>query len=109
MPFPYKCGWKSNRFQTGDKSLIKPRRSTLIILHGLNASKEAENEDLDITVPSPDTDVFILLDAFCHKFKLPIYFDTSSGNRRRIIHINKLSEIHKGIQNSILGLHDFRL
>ena len=43
---------------------------TLIILHGIFASKEAENEELDIIVRSPDTDVFLLLIAFCHKFNI---------------------------------------
>ena len=80
---------------------------TLIILHGIFASKEAENEELDIIVRSPDTDVFLLLIAFCHKFKHPLYVDTGSANKRRMIHINTLCQIHKDIQDSILGPHAF--
>ena len=80
---------------------------TLIILHGIYATNEAENEDLDIIVRSPDTDVFLLLIAFCHKFKHPLYFDTGRANKRRMIHINTLCEIHKDIQDSILCLHAF--
>ena len=67
---------------------------TLIILHGIYATNEAENEDLDIIVRSPDTDVFLLLIAFCHKFKHPLYFDTGRANKRRMIHINTLCERH---------------
>ena len=80
---------------------------TLIILHGIYASKEAENEELDIIVRSPDTDIFLLPIAFFHKFKHPLYFDTLSANKRRMIHINTLCQIHKDIQDSILCLHAF--
>ena len=93
--------------QVTNLSSSQEEADTLIILHGLYASKKAENEELGIIVRSPDTDVFIFLVALCHKFKHPIYFDTGSGKRRRGIHINKLSEIHKDIQHSILGLHAF--
>ena len=93
--------------QVSNLSSSQEEADTLIILHVLYASKEAENGDLDIIVRSPDTDVFILLVAFCRKFKHPVYFNTGSGNRRRIIHINKLSEMHKDTQHSILGLHAF--
>ena len=52
---------------------------TLIILHSLNADQKAANEDASIVIHSPDTDVFILLLAFCHKFCHPLYFDTGIG------------------------------
>ena len=80
---------------------------TFIILHSIFASKEAKNEELDIIVRSPYTDVFLLLIAFCHKFKHPLYFDTGSANKRRMIHINILCQMHKDIQDNILGLHAF--
>ena len=83
------------------------KADTLIILHGIFASKEAENEELNIIVRSPDTDVFLLLIAFCHKFKHQLYFDTGSANKRRMIHINTLCQIQRDIQESILGLHAF--
>ena len=69
-------------------SFSQEEADTLIILHGVFASK-AENE-LDIIVRSPDTGLFLLLIAFCQKFKHPLYFDTGSANKRRMIHINAL-------------------
>ena len=88
-------------------SSSQEKAETLIILYSIFASKEAENEELDIIVRSSDTDVFLLLIAFCDKFKHPLYFDTRSANKRRMIHINILCQIHKDIQDSILGLHAF--
>ena len=70
---------------------------TLIILHSLNADQKAANEDASIVIHSPDTDVFILLLAFCQKFCHPLYFDTGVGNKRRIIHIQSLCEKSIGI------------
>ena len=74
---------------------------TLLIVQGLHASKEGENEDLNIIVRSPDTDVFLLLVAFSPKFNHPLYFDIGSANKRRIIHINTLWELHKDIQDGL--------
>ena len=81
---------------------------TLVVIHSLNADQKAANEDASIVINSPDTDVFILLLAFCHKFCYPLYFDTGVGNKRRIIHIQSLCEkIHRNILDSLLGLHTF--
>ena len=88
-------------------SSCQEEADTLIILHGIQASIEAEHENVSIIVQSPDTDVFLLLLAFCNKFKHPLYFDTGSANKRRMIHINTLSEKYEDIKDSILGLHAF--
>ena len=78
---------------------------TLMILHGLNADAE-ENEDMDIIVRSPDTDVFLLLISFCNKFKHPLYFDTGHSNKRRMMHIQTLCEKYaKDIPDTILAYH----
>ena len=89
-------------------STSQEEADTIIILHSLYADTEAEKEDLDIIVRSPDTDVFILLLSYCHKFKHHLYFDTGNSNKRRIIHIQALCEkIKREIQERILGLHAF--
>ena len=81
---------------------------TLIILHSLYADHKETNEDASIVIHSPDTDVFILLLTFCHKFCHPLYFDTGSGNKRRILHIQTLCVIiNRDILDSLLGLHAF--
>ena len=86
-----------NNFSTSQEEAV-----TIIILH---ADTE---EDWDIIVRSPDTDVFVLLLSFCNQFKHPLYFDTGSSNKRRIIHIQTACEkIKRETQDSILGFHDF--
>ena len=80
---------------------------TLIILHSLNADAE-ENENMDIIVRSPDTDVFLLLISVCQKFKHPLYFDTGVSNKRRMIHIQTLCDkMAKDIPEIILSFHAF--
>ena len=89
-------------------STTQEEEDTLIILHSIYADTEAGQEDVDIIVRSPDTDVLILLLSFCQRFNHPLYFDTGNSNKRRMIHIQTLSEkIKREIQESILGLHAF--
>ena len=80
---------------------------TLLILHSLNADSE-ENEDMDIIVRSPDSDVFFLLVSYSKQFKHPLYFDTGNSNKRRMIHIQKLCGIiPKESSDAILAYHAF--
>jgi hypothetical protein len=54
---------------------------TRIILHCLY-SADRTLLDVDITVRSPDTDVFILLIAYSNRIHQPLMFDTGSGNNK---------------------------
>ncbi|GFR95662.1 hypothetical protein ElyMa_000950000 [Elysia marginata] len=61
---------------------------TLLILHSIYVDQALNFTDTDIIIRSPDTDVFLLLIAFCQKYTHPIYFDTGMGNKRKMIHIH---------------------
>ena len=90
-----------------DLTSSQEEADTLIILHSIYADRTG-TEDADIIIHSPDTDVFLLLIAFCHKCTHQLYFDTGVGNKRRMIHIQTLCQkIDKDIQDCILGLHAF--
>ena len=67
-------------------STSQEEADTIMILHSLYADTE-EEDDIDIIVRSADTDVFVLLSSFCYQCKHPLYFDTGSSNKRRIIPI----------------------
>ena len=55
-----------------------------------------------------DTDVFLLLIAFCQKYTHPFYFDTGMENNRKMINIQThCQKIDKDVQDAILGLHAF--
>jgi hypothetical protein len=77
---------------------------TTIILHCLYVS--AQDATLDIIVRSPDTDVFLLLIQYGCQITGKVYFDTGTGNKRRIINIKHVmdSQGHK-MCKALLGLH----
>ncbi|GFS20985.1 metalloendopeptidase [Elysia marginata] len=50
---------------------------TLLILHSIYVDQAINSTDTDIIIHSPDTDVFLLLIAFCQKYTHPIYLDTA--------------------------------
>ena len=79
---------------------------TEIILHCLHVA--ASQSSSDITIRSPDTDVFILLLHFCNKVESRIYFDTGMGNSCRILDIKILTEIYGSeMCNALIALHAF--
>ncbi|GFR79485.1 DNA damage-inducible protein DIN7 [Elysia marginata] len=81
---------------------------TLLILHSIYVDQAINSTDTDIIIRSPDTDVFLVLIAFCQKYTHPIYFDTGMGNKRKMIHTQTLCEkIEQDVLDSILGLHAF--
>ncbi|GFR68590.1 hypothetical protein ElyMa_002025600 [Elysia marginata] len=83
---------------------------TLLILHSIYVDQAINSKltDTDIIIRSPDTDVFLLLIAFCQKYTHPIYFDTGMGNKRKMIHIQTLCQkIEQDVLDSILGLNAF--
>ena len=76
---------------------------TRIILHCLFA---ASSEPVNIIVRSPDTDVLILLLYYCATIKLPVYFDTGTGNKRRLIDVKSIAAaVGSEVCSALPGLH----
>lgn len=79
---------------------------TKIILHCMHAVQNATPEAL--VVRSPDTDVFLLLLAFAVKISSPLFFDTGTGNNRRLLDITDLSnKLPEDMCSALLGFHSF--
>lgn len=83
---------------------------TRIILHVLHiAGTEKEIDVNTIIVRSPDTDVLLLLIHFSLDIQThSIYFDTGTGNKRRLISIKAVVEkIGVQFSKALLGFHAF--
>ena len=81
---------------------------TRIILHCMFSAKHCMDLPQTIVVRSPDTDVFVLLVSCCMAIKVPILFDTGTGNKRRLIDINKIqSVLGEDISQALPGFHAF--
>jgi hypothetical protein len=77
---------------------------TQLLLHAKHASRTHEN----VVIRSPDTDVFILL--LGHRSAIPtsLYFDTGSGNERKILDIGKMHlTLGSDICDALIGFHAF--
>jgi len=80
---------------------------TRIIFHCLHAAKTS-SEDKNIIIRSPDTDVFLLLVAYCHNIGQRVLFDTGVGNKRRLLIVQEVSAaLGSEVLNGLLGLHSF--
>jgi hypothetical protein len=78
---------------------------TRILLHCFHV---ATSSTADIIVRSPDTDVFMLLLYYGNQLQQNVYFDTGVSNKRRILDITFLINLH-GAQmcSALLALHVF--
>jgi hypothetical protein len=77
---------------------------TRLILHAQHASTMHSN----VTIRSPDTDVFILLLAHKAEIGSSLFFDTGSGNNRRLINVNEVNEqLGSRMCNTLIGFHAF--
>ena len=66
------------------------------------------NDTVTVIVRSPDSDVFILLLCYSHKFTLRILLDTGTGEHRRLIDVTELSnDLGVDLCKSILPLYVF--
>ncbi|GFN90712.1 hypothetical protein PoB_001721800 [Plakobranchus ocellatus] len=63
---------------------------TLLILHTIYSDQNIVTPDTDIIIRLPDTDVFLLMSAFCEHFTQSLYFDTGVRNKRIHTHANCL-------------------
>jgi hypothetical protein len=74
-----------------------------IILHSIDA---ANQEQAPILVSSPDTDVFVLLTHFYNDIDSPVYFETGTGDKKRIIDVGKVyTKIGHETAKALLGIH----
>ena len=77
---------------------------TRLLLHARHASTAHDR----VIIRSPDTDVFILM--LGHKPAIPaaMYFDTGTGNHRRILDVNKVHlTLGNDLCNALIGFHAF--
>ncbi len=77
---------------------------TRLLLHAKQASRTHDH----IVIRSPDTDVFILL--LGHKPAIPtaLYFDTGTGNQRRILDVGKVHlTLGSELCDALIGFHAF--
>ena len=74
-----------------------------IILHSIDA---ADQEQGPILVSSPDTDVFILLIHFFEDIGSSVYFETGTGDKKRIIDVGKVyTKIGRETAKALPGIH----
>lgn len=75
-----------------------------IILHCLHIAEKEQS--VEIVVRSPDTDVFVLLIHYNDKIKSELYFDTGTGDKRRLLSIDTIISHHgPDLSKYIVGLH----
>ena len=73
--------------------LIKRREADKrIILHCLQASRTSE-PTTPIIVWTPDTDLLVLFVSYASTVTQPLYLDTGSGNKRRMVDINAIADV----------------
>ena len=77
---------------------------TRLLLHAQHASTMHSS----VRIRSPDTDVFILMLAHNAEIRSLLYFDTGSGNNRRVIDINEVhAQLGSRLCNALIGFHAF--
>lgn len=78
---------------------------TRLLLH----SKHAAAADFEnVVIRSPDTDVFILLLGHNQAIQSNLYFDTGSGNQRRIIDVSAVhSSLGLALCDALIAFHAF--
>eukprot|EP00794_Sanderia_malayensis_P001844 gene1844-2077_t len=77
---------------------------TRLLLHAKNASITHPT----VTVRSPDTDVFILMLGHKSMIDASLYFDTGSGNQRRLLDIDKIhGQLGAELCEALVGFHAF--
>ena len=77
---------------------------TRLLLHAKHASIAHQA----ITVRSPDTDVFILMLGHKGAIDAALYFDTGSGNLRKVLDIDQCyRELGSSLCEALIGFHAF--
>lgn len=108
-------GKQCHRFRVGSDTLLEideiselqsdhEEADTRILLHAKHASHDYDH----VVIRSPDTDVFVLLVGHKCSFDASLNFETGSGNKCRIIDINKIQEeLGSDFSSALLGFHSF--
>ena len=90
-----------------DLHSVQEEADTKIILHCCHQVNTHPSSQ-GIVVRSPDTDVFILLLYHVRNIQHQVFLDIGVGNKRRLLNISKLEEMHGREQcDAVLGLHAF--
>ena len=77
---------------------------TRLLLHAYQASGIHES----VAIKSPDTDVLILMVGHKHTITADLYFDTGTGNNRRLIRIQSICEsLGPDLSAALVGFHAF--
>jgi len=80
---------------------------TWILLHCLFAAQATSSEKKFI-IRSPDTDVFILLFSYAQKIRQNLFFDTGTGNKRRLLDVHGITaSIGTELVTASPGFHAF--
>ena len=84
--------------------MIYEEADTRLLLHAKHASIAHQA----ITVRSPDTDVFILMLGHKGAMDAALYFDTGSGNLRKVLDIDQCyRELGSSLCEALIGFHAF--
>jgi len=83
------------------------KADTRIILHCLHAAATMPT-DTGIIVRSPDTDVLVLLLAYSCEVRHQLFFDTGTGNNRRLIDVHRIgNSIGTEMAKALSAFHAF--
>ena len=82
-------GQTTDRMEIMSLHSTQEETDTRIILY----CKYAQDNGYEyVRVRSPDSDVFFVLLLYVHEMTITVFFDTGTGNRRRLINISELAE-----------------
>ena len=70
---------------------------TRVVIYAMYGEKEGYAA---VKVRSPDTDIFFILLHHSTKIKSEVFFDTGSGNKRKLLNITKIAT---KLGNSVVG------
>ena len=92
---------------TSDLCSDQEEADTKIILHCMQAGKACA-QSTPIVVRSPDTDVLILLLSYASSISQPLYMDTGTSNKRRIINVKAIADVlGSDMCAALLAFHAF--
>ncbi len=104
VPQAIRGKWQNDLPRNRGASLRSQRADTRMITHAGHACQDHST----IVIKSPDTDVFFIALNACLEIDANLLFETSVGNRKRIISLYKIRQ-HFGDQwcCALIGLHAF--
>jgi len=96
-----------NASAVDDLQSSQEKADTRIVLHCMYAANNSSSDEA-LVVRSPDTDVFVILIHYCSRINRQIFFDTGTGNNRRLIDVNKIaSALGSDVTAALPAFHAF--